>query len=254
MNRLLSVVFCLASICSAAQVQQQSQTVPPNTVVVTAQGTFEAQPDTAVLRFTISTAEKTAKAAYERAGRGVDDVRNILKSAGVDAGVAHFGYFALSPTYDYKGNGKRKIVQFTVNTNVEVRLKDFDKAGPILDQLATMDITGDQTLNYIVENTDTAKAKAVEDAVARARGEAEAIARGGNRTLGGIIYASVDTQERFQPYRPMLAAEKVEAESGGGFFSHKKVAPPAPPPPPPEGFTPGPVTITAQVNAIFGLK
>ncbi len=236
---LLAILICAAAVCGLAQ-EQPVRTVQANTVSVNAEGQYQAEPDMAVIRFSVSAAEKNAKAAYDRAAREVDQVREALRSVGVDPSAARFGFFSLAPTYDYK-SPKRKIVQFVVSTTVELRLKQFDKVGPLLDQLANMEITGDQTLQYIVENTESAKAKAVQNAMSRARAEAEAIAKAGNRTLGELVWASVDTFERIRP----LYAASTESTAPRAMAAA---------PAPSEGFTPGAVTITARVDALFSLK
>ncbi len=236
---LIITAMCVIAVVASAQ-EPSVRTVQANTVSVNAQGEYQAEPDTAVIRFTVSAAEKNAKAAYDRAAREVEQVREALRSVGVDPSAARFGYFSLSPTYDYK-NPKRKIVQFVVSTTVELRLKQFDKVGPLLDQLSNMEITGDQTLQYIVENTESAKAKAVQNGMSRARAEAEAIAKAGNRTLGELVWASVDTFERIRP----LYAGSTESVAGRAMMAA---------PAPSEGFTPGAMTITARVDALFALQ
>lgn len=252
MRTLLIVAGIVAFVSAAVAQDQKARTVPPNTVAVSADGRFQVEPDTALIQFTVSTSDKSAKITYDRAAKAVEQVRETLRSSGIDPAAAQFGSFSLVPIYDYRGNGKRKIVQYTVNTSVHLRLKQFDKVGPLLDQLSALDITGDQTLNYVVEDTEAGKAKAVQDGMARAKAEAEAIARGANRTLGPLVWASVDTQE-FVPSVAQLQTINGSVAMSEGIFGAHKAAPP-PPPPPSEGFTPGSVTITAQINAVFALN
>jgi hypothetical protein len=90
-----------------------------------------------------------------------------------------------------------------VNANVSLKLKDFSKIAPIVQQLADADITESQSLNYTLEDIDAAKAKAVDDAYRRARESAVALARSAGRGLGELSYASVDT---FENVRPMVMA------------------------------------------------
>jgi uncharacterized protein YggE len=213
----------------------------PNTVYVGADGKFEANPDTAIIEFSISAQEETSGAAYDRASKQAEQVRQILRSNGVDPKTAQIGYFAIQPVYDYK-TPKRKLVGYRVNTNVSVKLKDFVKIGPILQQLASADITDSQQLNYTLEDKDNAKSKAVEDAYRHARESADAVARAGARGVGDLIYASVDTFENPIPVRPMMmaaAAPRANMEMTQ---------------PPTAEFSPQTVTITAHVNALFQLK
>jgi len=104
-----------------------------------------------------------------------------------------------------------------------------------------MDVTGNQSLSYILEDMDAAKIKAVEDALHRAHDEANAVARSSSRTLGELSYASVDTYEQPRP-RPMAMAAKS--------MTMNAEATPAPT----EEFGAEKVTVTAHVNAMYNLK
>jgi uncharacterized protein YggE len=242
MKRALAflTIVMLVGVCLPAQ-EHPAVTAQANTVFVGADGKFEANPDTALVQFNISVQEETSRAAYDRASRAAEQIRQILRSNGIEPKAAEIGFFSLQPVYDFK-TPKRKLVGFRVNANVSLKLKDFSKLAHILQQLADVDVTENQSLNYMLETIDAAKNKAVEDAYRRAREYAEAVARAGARTLGELSYASVDTFENERLPVPMarpMAMMRAEA---------------AAPPAPTEQFTPQTVTVTAHVNALFMLK
>jgi uncharacterized protein YggE len=236
----LSLLLAVFSANVIAQ-EHPAVTALPNTVYVGADGKYEASPDTAVIEFSISAQEETSGAAYDRASKQAEQVRQILRSNGLDPKLAQVGYYAIQPVYDYK-NPKRKLVGYRVNTSVSVKLKDFAKIGPVLQQLANADITDTQQLNYTLEEKDAAKSNAVEDAYHHARDSAEAVARAGARNVGELIYEYVDSLENAIPVRPMMmaaAAPRANVEMAQ---------------PPTGEFSPQTVTITAHVNALFQLK
>ena len=138
LSPLLAVIF-LAAIFGGAQ-DRPAITAQPNTVFVGADGRSEANPDTAVLQFNISAQEDNSRAAYDRASKSAEQIRQILRSNGIEPKAAEIGFFSLQPVYDYK-NPKRKLVGYRVNANVSLKLKDFSKVAPILQQLADADIT-----------------------------------------------------------------------------------------------------------------
>jgi uncharacterized protein YggE len=232
------VLLLLASSAATAQ-DRPTITAQPNTVFVGADGKFEANPDTAVMQFNISAQEATSREAYDRASKAAEQVRQILRSNGIEPKSAEIGYFSLQPVYDYK-TAKRKLVGYRVNANVSLKLKDFSKVAPIVQQLADTDVSENQSLNYTLEDIDAAKAKAVEDAYRRARESAAALARGSGRTLGELSYASVDT---FENVRPMPMAQSMMRMNVAGAA-----------PAPTEEFTPQSISVTAHVNAMFNLK
>lgn len=230
-------ITCLVSIAVAQD--RPTVTAQPNTVFAGADGRFEANPDTALMQFNISAQDETSRAAYDRASKSADQVRQILRSNGIEPKSAEFGFFSLQPVYDYK-NPKRKLVAYRVDANVSLKLKDFSKIAPILQQLADADISESQNISYTLDDMDAAKTKAVEDAYRRARESASAVARASGHTLGDLSYASVDTFEspRLMAPAPRMMAMKVD----GGI------------PAPNEEFSPQTITVTAHVNTMFNLR
>src|SRR6266566_7009402 len=99
---ILSGTLCVAQ-------DRPTITAQPNTVFVGADGKFEANPDTAVMQFNISAQEATSREAYDRASKAAEQVRQILRSNGIEPKSAEIGYFSLQPVYDYK-TAKRKLV------------------------------------------------------------------------------------------------------------------------------------------------
>ena len=242
MNIRMMLAACLLALGSAAVAQERpAQTVQPNTVYVGAEGKFESAPDTALIQFNISVQEETSKAAYDRAARAADRVRQILRSNGIDPKIAELGFYSLDPVYDWR-NPKRKLVGYRVSTSVSVKLKDFSKVGPLVQQFADVEGSENQSLNYTLENIDEAKQKAVQDAVQRARASAQTVAQTGGRTLGDLIYAAVDT---FEPV-PYVATKQMA-------MRNMAAAEGAPPPPTAE-FSSQKITVTARVSALYGLK
>ena len=233
----LLVVLALAAISSA----QAPVAVQVNTIYAGADGKFEAAPDTAVIRMDIASQQDTSRAAYDHAAIAVDHVRQVLKNNGIDLKNAQFGSYQMQPMYDWK-NPKHKVIGYRVTTDVSLKLRDSAKVGPITEQLADIEDTQNQSVSYTLEDIEQAKAKASEDALKKARNQAGAVATAGGRTLGELLYASVDVNQT--NIVPMVFAQAGMTRSA---------APMATPSPMAE-FTPQTVTINAHVNALFALK
>jgi len=233
------LALCILTTPSFAQ-DHPAVTALPNSVYVGADGKFESAPDTAVLQFKISVQEDTAQAAYQHASKDAEQVREVLRTNGIEPKTANIGFLAVQPMYDWK-NPQRKIIGYRVTTDVTLKLKDFSKIGPITQQLADANVSETQTLNYTLETIDDAKNKAVEDAYRRARNSADALARASGRPLGELSYASVDTFENQRVPLPRMA-RAMTATANAAL------------PAPTEEFTPQTVTVTAHVNALFNLK
>jgi uncharacterized protein YggE len=224
--------FAQASLTPAA--------IQINTVYAGADGKYEAAPDTAVIRMDIASQQDASRAAYDHAALAVDHVRQVLKANGIDIKAAQFGTYQMQPMYDWK-NPKHKVIGYRVASDVTLKLRDFTKIGALTEQLADVEDTQNQSVNYTLEDIEQAKAKASEDALKKARNQAGAVATAGGRTLGELLYASVDVNQT--NIVPMVFAQSMA-----------RGAAPAATPPPMSDFTPQTVTINAHVNALFALK
>jgi uncharacterized protein YggE len=234
----LSLLLCI----SATALSQEHPTVAAqqNSVYVGADGKFESAPDTAQIQFSVSVQDETSQVAFQRASKNVDQVRLVLRANGIDPKSANIGFLSVQPVYEWRP--KQHVVGYRVTTDITLKLKDFSKVAPITQQLAEANVSETQTVNYALENIDEAKNHAVEDAYRRARNSAETLARTGNRTLGELSYASIDTYENPHVMMPRMARPMAAMANAAAT------------PAPTEEFTPQTVTVTAHVNALFNLK
>jgi len=238
MKFVLGALLFFSAIAAFGQ-EHPAVSAQANTVYVGADGKFDSAPDTAQIQFNVSVQDETSQAAFQRASKNVEQVRQVLRNNGIDPKAANIGFLSVQPVYEWKP--KQRVIGYRVTTDVTLRLKDFTKVGPITQQLADANVSETQTLNYMLENMDEAKNKAVEDAYRRARNSADTLARAAGRSVGELSYASIDTFEN--PRLPMPRVARA-------MSAMANAAPPAPT----EEFSPQTVTVTAHVNALFNLK
>jgi uncharacterized protein YggE len=224
---------------SAAQISSTPVAVQLNTIYAGADGKFDAAPDTAVLTLNIGAQQDTAKAAEARAAAAADRVRQVLRSNGIDPKLAQFSMYQLQPVYDWK-DPKHKVLAYRATSSLNLKLRDLNKAGELLEPLSSIDDTQNQSISYTLEDIEQAKAKASEDALKKARIQAAAVATAGGRTLGDLLYASVDVNQ--QNIVPVFAPQMARMSAANAA------------PAPTADFTPQTVTINAHVNALFALK
>jgi hypothetical protein len=237
MQRILFAILLLSVISTA-------QTAPPppstlNTITVSADGKFEAEPDTAVIDFSFSVQENQARAAYDHLSRAVEQLRDLFRQNGIDPKQAQVGYFSVQPVRDYR-NPKQKIIAYTASTDVTLKLKDFSKLPSIVESFPDVEVSCNESISYVLDNIDAAKIKASEDALHRAKAEAEAVATASGRTLGELVYASVDTIEQPRPMPMYARAMNTLAQAAV--------------PEPTAEFSAQKITVTAHLNAMFALR
>jgi len=234
---LLLIAFALVGL-SAAQTPAPAG-IQLNSIYAGADGKFEATPDTAVLTLNIGAQQETAKAAEAKAAAAVDRVRQVLRSNGIDPKQAQFSMYQLQPVYDWK-DPRHKVLGYRATSSLTLKLHDLNKAGELLEPLSAIDDTQNQSISYTLEDIEQFKAKASEDALKKARIQASAVAIAGGRTLGDLLYASVDVN---QPnIIPVYAPQRMAMAAPSAMSA------------PTADFTPQTVTITAHVNALFALK
>ncbi len=236
------VLFAAVLLCATLVLAQDRPAVsaPANSVYVGADGKVDADPDTAVLSFTLSPQGDTSNDVYAQASKAMEQVRGVLKQNGLDVKDAQMGFFNVQPMYDWK-NPKHKVVGYRLSTTVTIKLKkaEFEKIGPLTGQLADIDTASGQSLNYELNDMEAAKNKAVEDAFRKARNSASTITAASGRQLGELIYASVDVNEPVRIFAPQVMQAKTTAMAA---------------PAPTEGFSAQQITVTAHVNALFGMR
>ena len=212
----------------------------PNSISVGADGEFESPPDTAVVTCAISAQEKSSQAAFESASRLAEQLRQALRSAGVDPKTAELSRYSLYPVFDYR-NPKQKVIAYRVGTSVAIKLKDFSKIASVTEALAGLDGVTGQNMTYDLEEIDAAKQKAIDKAFAKARTYAETLSKASSKQLGTLVSASVDTQQAI-PVMPYARIGMVAMEAN------------AKAPPPTEDFQANKIKVTAHVNAVFALQ
>lgn len=238
-----ALVFFLSTLLLAGAALGQSPTpafqAQLNTIYAGADGKYEAAPDTAVLHFDIAAQDDTSRAAYDKATATATRVRDVLAKNGIDTKAMQVGFYSVQPMYDWK-NPKHKVIGYRVSTSLTLKLRDFSKVGAIIEQTADLEDMQNQSLNYTLEDVEPAKAKAAEDALRKARNQASAVAGAGGRTLGELLYASVDVNQQVIVPVPMMARSAMAGVAAA--------------PAPTAEFSPQSVTINAHVNAMFALK
>jgi uncharacterized protein YggE len=239
-TRLRSFILPALSLLMGVAFAQEPPkvTAPANSIYVSADGEFEAEPDTALVQFTISAQADTSENAYRQASEATEQARKALRANGIEPKSAQFGIYSLQPVYEYR-TGKQRLIGYRVSANVSLKLTDFSKVAGLIQSLSAIDQTSQQSVSYILENEETAKLKAIEDAYARARAYAQTIAKAAGRNVGELFYSTVDASGGVVPV-PMMAramADKAEAV-----------------PAPTEQFTPQKVTMHAHVTAIFEMS
>src|SRR5208282_3137534 len=113
--------LCVVLVLGVLSIAQNTTLNPvPNTIFVSAEGKFEAAPDTTLIQFNISAQGESAKDAYDQAAQQAEATRQVLRANGIDPKSAEIGFFSVNPQYDWK-NPKHKVIGYQVRTSVSLK-------------------------------------------------------------------------------------------------------------------------------------
>jgi uncharacterized protein len=164
------IVFFLLLAPMFASAQQAEVKFIADTLVVQAEGSYESDPDLAIMTFDISSQEKELKDAYAKASQSMRTVVAVAERNGLGKDSIQAGVLTITPFYE--GDRKKRARAYRVQGHVVLRIQDFAKVGPIMDESVQDGIADFRSLTYQLSNEEAAKQKAVADAMHRAAGRA----------------------------------------------------------------------------------
>ena len=244
-------LVCILLLGSAHAALSQSPELKfiADTLVVQADGTYEADPDLATMTFRIFSQEKELKRAYGAATQSMQGISALAANNGLKKEDISTGVLTVAPVYE--GDRKKRARSYYVQGEMVLRVRDFAHIGPILDGSVEDGIADFRSLTYSLSDEEAAKKQAVAEAMRRAIGRASVALEQKGQKLGGLRYMSLDVQHLLgvaELQNLPTAAETIEV-AAGGFFS-KKAAPPPPPLPP----QPQKITVRASVQCAFQIQ
>jgi uncharacterized protein YggE len=254
MKKTFWAVGLLVLCVGAARAQAPEVKFIADTLVVQAEGTYQADPDLATMTFQIFSQDKDIKLAYAAATKSMQHIVDLASQNGLSKQDATMGVLTVAPIYE--GDRKKRARSYYVQGNVELRIRDFSRIGPILDGSVEDGVADFRSLSYSLADEEAAKKLAVAEAMRRAVGRASIALEQKGQKLGALRYMSLDvkqllgvTQLQEMQISSLETVEERSIGSGGGMFH--KAAPPPPPLPPPQ---PQKIAVSANVQCAFQIQ
>ncbi|WP_242217282.1 SIMPL domain-containing protein [Shinella zoogloeoides] len=216
---LVALTLALAAAAAPLAAKAQETARPrESTVIVTGEGTAEMAPDMALVDLGVVKDAKTAREALDANNKAMADILAAMKEAGIEARDLQTSGFAINPQYQFPQsttgeNPPPILLGFQVSNTVTLRVRDLSKLGEILDKAVTLGANHGGGIRFVNDKPDaavsTARARAVENAIAKAK-ELTAAAGVG---LGRVLEIS-ETSYRAEPMPMMRAMAKDFAAAG----------------------------------------
>ena len=190
---ILSVFLVALTVSTAVGIQNKikegkyigQEIEARNTITVSASGEIYAKPDLALTTFSVITEEKTVAEAMSKNTEKMNAVIDSVKDQGVEDKDLKTTSFNIYPRYEWQEKatcippcpqGKRVLVGYEVRQSLQVKIRDLDKVGTII-QVGT-DAGANQVsdLQFTIDKQDELKKQAREQAIEKAKTKARELA------------------------------------------------------------------------------
>lgn len=239
-NRILRVSLAGALLSLALVAPRAAAQEPPpppaagDVVVTSGEGLVLAAPDRAFVSISAESRAKMPKEAQQANANAMTAVQARLKAAGISAEAVRTIALDLQPEFDY-ANGKQTLRGYVARNTIEVRVDEIEKVGEIVDAAVGSGATSVSNIRFDLKNREATERKALAQAVADARGRAEALAQAATRGIDRILRIEDHSETGGPPPRPMMMMRQAAADAS-------------------TPVTPGQLEIRARVTLIVKLK
>ena len=226
-------IIAFLSMASLASLSIQSALAEPAIPMISVNGTGSATaaPDMAMISLGVQRQAKSARKALKKNNKAMAAVLAALKGEGIADKDLQTSNFNIQPQYHYfkpPSSGEQrppKIVGYTVNNQLSVRIRDLSKLGEIIDLTITLGVNSGGNIRFMNENPAPIIAKARQKAMQNAIEKAKVLTSAANVGLGKIMTISENTHQP-QPFamREMAmarssAAPAIPVASGENSYS-----------------------------------
>tara|TARA_R100001509_G_scaffold131635_1_gene85027 strand:+ start:1903 stop:2643 length:741 start_codon:yes stop_codon:yes gene_type:complete len=203
---------------------------PVRQLHVTGEGEAFLAPDMAVMQLTVTREAETAREALDANSGAMQQVLDAMREAGVESRDLRTRQFSIQPRYRHPPRQKDgtqeppSIVGYQVSNSLEVRVREIDAVGAILDRAVSLGVNQDGQIEWTNadprEAVEAARRAAVKDALARAHTLADAAGVG----LGDILEISeqrgspAPAQAMFRREAMMASADAVPVATGENAY------------------------------------
>jgi len=169
---------------------------------VSATAFISAAPDKAVISAGVLTTGRDAAQTASQNAETMSAVHAALSAAGIERSNIKTSRLSLQPSYDYSNRKKPKITGYTSNNTVSVTVYDLDKVGVTISALTDAGANRISNIQFSLRDSEALEAVVLDQAIAKARKKASAIAGSAGVTLGQLQSLKInDTGYRPYNYR-----------------------------------------------------
>lgn len=172
-------------------------------VVVRGEGRVNVTPNMAICQFGIETKNKEAMSAQRENAKIADKViAGIRKKFKLENKDVVTTSFRVNANYDYNSS-KRIFDGYVVSNNIQVKLREADKLGELLDYLTSNGVNQINSISFSHDKIDELMKDALKLSVEDARAKALMLAKEAKRDLGKVL-SLVEQGASYDPPMPIM--------------------------------------------------
>jgi uncharacterized protein YggE len=182
---ILAILVGIAIICFIALfifnlINQFNGEIPEktqNTIAFTGQGKIYTKPDIAFIDFSVVTQGEEIGRIQDANTKKMNKVIEFLKSFGIEEKDIKTTNYNLYPQYVYENSKIPQIMGYQITQTLNVKVRQMDKIGEILEKVVNMGINQVNALYFGVENDEELKEQARKLAIDDAKKKAEKLSQ-----------------------------------------------------------------------------
>ena len=228
-------VIAIAVIFLVAQIMYQFKSLPqnlPHEIVIFGEGRAFAKPDIAQVSFGVTTESLKSQDAVNKNNEIMNNVIKAIKDMGVQDKDIQTTFYNLSPIYDYPSilypagtdgsgvvsspvyvNKGREFKGYSLNQQVSIKIRDFDKISDILDKATSNGATNVSDLQFRIDDPEKIQSEAREMAIAKAKEKLQDILKQSGLKVGKLVNISEGYNNYPQPMFAQGGALMKDVES-----------------------------------------
>jgi len=207
-------------------------------ITVSGQGKVYAKPDIALASLGVTTEGSTTQDVISRNTEKMNAVIKAVKDLGVEDKDIQTTNYNLSPLYNYTEAAGRVFQGYTLEQNVQVKIRDFSKVGNVLQKATAAGANLVSNVQFTIDNPEQFKQEARAKAIEQAKSNAQNLAQVSGIKLGKLI----NVYENY--VYPIYNSSKVMGLGGGAAVESA----PAP------TIQPGQQEIEITINLTYQVK
>ena len=193
-NRLYALILIFVAVVVgylAINMGFYAFSVIPNsytkTIVVSGEGKAYAKPDVAIITLGVKTEAPKSDDAVNQNNVKMNAIIAAVKALSIDEKDIQTTAYNLYPVYDYTEQSGRKLTGYSLDQQVTIKVRSFDKISSVLDAGTKNGANNVGNLQIIVDNPEKVKAEARDNAIIAAKQKATEMAKSSGLKLGKVI-------------------------------------------------------------------